>query len=48
MPGEIVHHKDGNKLNNALENLELLPSQSQHSREHFPEMLAKRKARHGH
>jgi hypothetical protein len=27
---EVVHHKDGNKANNALENLELLPNQSAH------------------
>jgi hypothetical protein len=27
---EVVHHKDGNKANNALENLELLPNQSTH------------------
>lgn len=28
--GEIVHHKDGNKLNNSLDNLEVLNSQSEH------------------
>lgn len=28
--GEIIHHKDGNRLNNSLSNLELLNSQSDH------------------
>jgi hypothetical protein len=31
---EIVHHKDGNKSNNTLENLEVM-NQSQHAIEHF-------------
>ncbi|MBN1250158.1 MAG: HNH endonuclease [Anaerolineae bacterium] len=47
-PGEIVHHKDGNKLNNAPGNLELISSQEEHARAHFPQMLAARKAKHGH
>lgn len=29
-PGEVVHHRDGDKLNNHPENLEVLPSQSVH------------------
>lgn len=33
-PGEIVHHKDGNKRNNEPENLEVM-SQSDHIREHL-------------
>lgn len=45
--GEIVHHEDRNRLNYAEDNLELLPSQSEHAREHVTEMLAKRKAKHG-
>jgi hypothetical protein len=32
--GEVVHHHDGDKLNNYPENLEVLPSQSAHVREH--------------
>ena len=27
---EIVHNKDGNRLNNSLDNLEVLNSQSDH------------------
>jgi hypothetical protein len=30
-PWEVVHHIDGNNLNNAIENLELLPNQTQHT-----------------
>lgn len=32
--GEVVHHLDGNKLNNDPANLEVLPSQSAHVKEH--------------
>lgn len=45
--GEVVHHKDRNKLNNAPDNLELLASRAEHSRLHAAEALAKRKAKHG-
>lgn len=31
LPGEIVHHRDGHSLNNALENLLVLPSQRYHA-----------------
>lgn len=31
LPGEIVHHRDGNRLNNASENLLVLPSQAFHA-----------------
>ena len=34
LPGEIVHHKDGDKRNNTWSNLEILPSQSEHARLH--------------
>lgn len=38
-PGEIVHHKDNNRLNNAHDNLEVLPSQSEHAKLHSAEGL---------
>jgi hypothetical protein len=47
LPGEIVHHKDGNKLNNDPLNLEVLPSQAVHAAIHAEEMLAARRSRRG-
>ena len=31
LPGEVVHHRDGNSLNNAPDNLLVLPSQRLHA-----------------
>lgn len=31
-PGEVVHHRDGDKLNNDPLNLEVLPSQAEHTK----------------
>jgi hypothetical protein len=45
--GEIVHHIDGNKINNDVLNLRLLDSQGNHVREHIEEMLIRRKEIHG-
>jgi hypothetical protein len=33
-PGEIVHHIDGNKQNNSIENLNVVPGIAHHSFEH--------------
>jgi len=39
---EIIHHKDRNKKNNSIKNLELT-NRPDHMREHLPEMLFTRK-----
>ena len=36
---EIVHHKDGNKLNNSIDNLELL-TRAEHINLHRTELIA--------
>jgi 5-methylcytosine-specific restriction endonuclease McrA len=38
LPEEHVHHKDGNKLNDSEDNLEIL-TRSEHTREHFKRKL---------
>lgn len=32
--GEVVHHKDGNRLNNSIDNLEVVINQSEHVKLH--------------
>ena len=46
-PGEVVHHKDENILNNHPDNLQVLPSQAEHARLHAKQMLKVRKENHG-
>jgi hypothetical protein len=33
--GQVVHHRNGDSLDDRLENLECLPSQAEHARIHF-------------
>jgi len=47
LPGEIAHHVDRNKLNNLDDNIDVLPSQSEHAKAHVREMLEARKKKHG-
>jgi len=42
---EVVHHIDGDKFNNHIDNLKLT-TQSEHIKLHIKEMLKKRKDRH--
>ena len=42
VPGEIVHHKNGDKLDNCPENLEVM-TQSEHASLHITEYWRKRK-----
>lgn len=39
LTSEPVHHIDGNKQNNAIENLQLLPSHADHVRVHHPRIM---------
>ena len=46
-PGEVVHHRDGDILNNTPSNLELLDSQGAHVRRHIRHMLSERRKQRG-
>ena len=43
LKGEVVHHIDGNKLNNSPENLQVLSSQAEHINLHRAELLKSNK-----
>jgi hypothetical protein len=34
LPDEVVHHRNGDRLDNRIDNLEIIPSHSIHLREH--------------
>ena len=46
VPGEVVHHMDGDRRNNAISNLELM-TRAEHSREHRLKDTWRRKRDHG-
>ena len=39
-PGEVVHHRDGNKRNNSPDNLVVFSSQAEHARHHMEQKRA--------
>lgn len=41
-PGEVVHHKNGDKRDNRPENLRVFSSQAEHMREGHPGLLQRR------
>ena len=47
LKGEVVHHINGNKLNNDPGNIEVLSSQAIHASQHFIEYHAKRRELRG-
>lgn len=40
-PNEVVHHKDGNKLNNSPDNLHVFSSQNEHQSFHQDQKILK-------
>lgn len=43
-PGEVVHHINGDRSDNRPDNLEVLPSQSEHMRRHMTSEEARKRA----
>lgn len=48
LPGETVHHKDGNRANNDPANLEVHASHAEHMRGHMTSTEARKRGRKGH
>lgn len=46
-PSRIISYRWKHILNNSFENIEVLKNQSEHIKIHLPEMLKKRKQKHG-
>lgn len=46
LPGEVVHHIDGNLRNNHPDNLQVLPSQAVHNSIHFKGKPSPKKGKH--
>ena len=42
-PKEVIHHINGNRKDNRIENLELCSSRGQHTKQHHPEMYKRMK-----
>jgi len=42
--GQVIHHKNGNRADNRLENLEIYESHSEHMRKHMTPVEARRRA----
>jgi len=40
---EVVHHKNGNRSDNRLRNLEIIPSQALHAKRHYDERVRNNK-----
>lgn len=44
-PGAVIHHIDGDRSNNSIENLQLIPSQREHLKLHYSDPVVLEKQR---